>query len=136
MNFQKKTVLLAFMSVFCLSIKAESHSIPAKAYANATIGFIGSATTAGVIYIATNLLHKKNFIGALIAGIFTIPSGYTAYRAGLSAYNSYKKTYASKKSLENSSDNTVTQEKPNTEELSSSLPTRVQKATILGDTSL
>ncbi|MBA3752496.1 hypothetical protein H0X06_06980 [Candidatus Dependentiae bacterium] len=137
MNVQKTSVFLALLSIFCLSIKAESPSLPAKAYAHATISFIGSATTVGLIYFASCiLLFDKDPRLALCVGIFTIPCGYTAYRAGLSAYNSYKKACASKKPLQNSPKTSTLEEKPNSEEESPSLNNKVQKAIIIGNISV
>ncbi len=135
MNIQKKSVFLALMSVFCLSIKAETSSVPYKLLTNTTLCLISSATTVTTIHhIALDL--KRSPGAAFVWGIISIGCGYAAYRSGFSAYTSYKKACASKKSLHNSSDNTAPEKTLSSEEQNSSLKTSTQKATILGDTSL
>ncbi len=136
MNIQKKSVLLAAVSFFCLSIKADSTSLPAKVYGHATISLIGSATTVGAILFGAISLHQKEHPIALIAGVIALSSGYTAYRAGFSAYTAYKKACASKKSLHNSSDNTAPEKTLSSEEQNSSLKSNIQEAALRGDTSL
>ncbi|MBA3752421.1 hypothetical protein H0X06_06585 [Candidatus Dependentiae bacterium] len=133
MNIQKKSVFLALMSVFCLSINADLYSLPYKAYAHTTICLISSVATVQTIHDITGVKYSKdNFLLSL----FSIMCGYTAYRSGLSAYTFYKKACLSKKSLQNSSETATLKEKPNTQQQSSSLKSNIQEAAIQGDTSL
>ncbi|MBA3752494.1 hypothetical protein H0X06_06970, partial [Candidatus Dependentiae bacterium] len=111
MNIQTKSVFLALMSVFCLSIKAESSSWPYKFFTNSTVCLISSATTITTIHHIALHLNKEPKTSSLF-GLISIACGYAAYRSGLSAYTSYKKACASKKALQHSSDNAAPKEKP------------------------
>ncbi|MBA3752419.1 hypothetical protein H0X06_06575 [Candidatus Dependentiae bacterium] len=112
MNIPKKSVLLALMSVFCLSVKAESSSKSNKLYRNTTMCFITTATMVTTIHHVILNLHKKPQIPFRF-GLLSIACGYAAYRSGLSVYSSYKKTCTSKKSLKANCDNRVAQETDN-----------------------
>ncbi len=136
MNIQKKSFFLSLMSVFCLSIKAESSSLPFKAYVDATICLISCVATIPTIHHIKRELNYKKPGEAFKFGLLSVLCGYTAYRSGISAYSSYKKARTSMKSLPNSSDKTSTKEKSKTEEQNSSLKSNIQGAALLGDTSL
>ncbi len=133
MNIQKKPILLALMSVVCLSIKADLYSLPYKAYAPTTICLISSVATVQTMHDMTGVKHSRD---TFLLSLMSIMCGYTAYRSGFSAYTSYKKASSSKKSLQKSSDTATLKETPHTPKQSSSLKNSIQKATIRGDTSL
>ncbi len=135
MNIQTKSFFLALISVFCLSVKAESSSWPYKFFTNSTVCLISSATTITTIHHIALHLNKEPKTSFLF-GLISIACGYTAYRSGLSAYTSYKKTCATNKSLQSSSATATLEEEPNIKDPSTSLKSNIQESTIPGDTSL